>query len=460
MMKTNAREFHSAQLQRAHDLGQSGQIAAAEHLYREYLKEAPQDAQVLFNVGVLIQQRASSPSERYEAAGFYEKALQSPEADMELKASCLNNMGILMMKVDRPDKAKIAFGFALQIDPLHTEARVNFAECLRFECNYEEADKQFETILQLDHDNASAHFNRGMIAIMFGDLKRGFEHYEHRFDVAAFPTKRFDSAKPLWKGEPLDGKTIVFTAEQGFGDAIQFIRYAQEVKDRWPTCRVWAHTHTLLVNLFKGARGLDLAFDRSDAEDYDYHVPIMSLPHRLGTELATIPARVPYIEPHDDWTPYYLPRPDSRPRIGIVWAGSPRHGKDAWRSLKPEQVQPIIDGVNANFYSLQVGPRWEEVNRINGIISLAPDLLGWEYTAQAILQLDLVITVDTAVAHLAGALGKPVWMMCPYSPDFRWMLGRDDSPWYPTMKIFRQPSKDDWTSVINRIVTELNQWNA
>lgn len=450
---TTLRAQYQDSLQRAHELGQQKRFTEAEYLYRTYLAAAPDDAQVNFNVGVLIQQRANSPADRFEAASFYEKAIMSKDCDMELRASSLNNLGILMMKVEHPEKAAVCFNLALQMDPLHIEARINYAEALRFECKFKEAFDQFDTILKVEPNSPSARFNRGMLHIMYGNLVNGFADYEWRFDVPAFPTPRFVSDKPLWQGEDLDGKTILLTTEQGFGDSIQFIRYAAELKQRW-NCQVWYFGHTLLMELFKGVAGLDRCFDQSDVEDFDYHVPIMSLPHRLGTTLEAIPATVPYIQAAG-WKPFYLPPSDKR-KIGLVWAGSPRHGKDAYRSIKPEQLQPLIDAHReCQFYSLQVGPRWEEVNRLKGVVSLADSLLGWEYTAQAIHQLDLVISVDTAVAHLAGALAKPVWMLCPHSPDFRWMLERPDSPWYPTMTIYRQPSRDSWQPVIERINKDL-----
>lgn len=436
------------QLQLAHDLGQQGKHQEAEALYRDFLSSDPGHPQVNFNMGVLIQQRANTPADRYEAASFYEKTILSGDADMELRASGLNNLGILMMKVEEPEKAAAAFKYALTMDPLHVEARINYAESLRFNNEFSEASKEFDTVLAMQPGSPSARFNRGMLGIMFGDLKQGFEDYEYRFDVPAFPTPRFVSDKPLWRGEDLNEKIILLTEEQGFGDSIQFIRFAGELKRLWPACKVWFYGSALLMELFKGVTALDRVFPKADVEDFDFHCPLLSLPHRLGTTLATIPAEVPYIWPVPNWQQFTLPLSVAsfhKRKIGLVWAGSPRHGKDKWRSLEPEQFQPLIDSAtDCQFYSLQVGPRWEEVERLKNIVSLAPDLLGWEYTAQAIQQLDLVLTVDTAVAHLTGALGKPVWMLCPHSPDFRWMLKREDSPWYPTMRIFRQSSRDDW----------------
>jgi tetratricopeptide (TPR) repeat protein len=441
-------------LQDAHRAGQAKDYGAAERLYREYLMHNPHDPQVLFNMGVLIQQRANAPADRFAAADYYHRCIACVEVEMETKASAMNNMGILMAKVSHPDKALICFKLALTFDPLHVEARINYAESLRFECQFEEADKEFETLVKMDPNNPSAQMNRGMIALMLGDFPRGWAAYEHRFGVPSFPTPVFESVRPMWRGEDLSGKTLLITTEQGFGDSIQFIRYAREIKDRWPDCRVWYFGHSLLIPLFAGVDGLDAAFDYREAEDFDFHVPIMSIPYCMSTTLDTIPNQTPYIS-LDGLPMFQIPEIGAR-RIGLVWAGSPKHGKDEYRSVQPEAFQCLIDSnPDAQFYSLQVGPKADEVSRLRDVIDIAPRITGWTDTAQALSQLDLLISVDTATAHLAGALNVPTWVLIQHSPDFRWMLTREDSPWYPRHRLFRQETRGDWTTVIRRIETAL-----
>lgn len=253
----------------------------------------------------------------------------------------------------------------------------------------------------------------------------------------------------------MSGKTILLTSEQGLGDDIMFIRYARELKKRWPTCKVWFRGGILLRNLFKGVDGLDrfILGDEKPPDDYDYHCSMLSLPHRFGTTLETIPDETPYISPVEGWEEWELPlKGTSIRRIGLCWAGSPRHGKDAWRSLPPESFQSMIDThCEKQFYSLQVGPRADECARLTNIIDLAPSITDFTDTAQAILQLDLVVTCDSAVGHLAGALEKPVWICLPHSPDWRWRLETEKSEWYPTARLFRQEKTGEWEPVLKRI---------
>lgn len=280
----------------------------------------------------------------------------------------------------------------------------------------------------------------------------------------------------------MNGKRLLLFFEQGFGDGIFMIRYAREIKRRWPACQVWTYSHTLLCRLLESCDGVDRAFDffteptgyltRGESEEQflpDYYVPIMSLPHRFGTTIETVPAEVPYI--HAPELYIYPERMNTlglscgiqkigeewkriRP-IGLVWAGSPRHGKDRFRSTPPEIWQPLIDAhPECQFYSLQVGPRQDEVKRLRNVIDMAPAICAvgdWTATAQVVAQLDAICCVDTAVAHLAGAMAKRVLVAIPKSPDFRWGLNGERSVFYPTMTLVRQTVETDWSSVVQRI---------
>jgi Tfp pilus assembly protein PilF len=456
-------------LRKANGAAEARDSDRASELYGEYLNHAPTDPKVLFNLGALRQQAAGKefdPLKMHalyvEAIEFYSRAIESPEADAECKADCLNNHGLVMLKLGFPEKAKIAFHFAIQLKPSHREARLNFADVLVFEGQYDEADRQFFEVINSDPNSAGAQFSRSMVLLTTGEIRRGFREYRSRFAVRSFPSKIMETDRPMWEGEDLDGKTLVVTLEQGFGDQIMFARYFGIIKERWPTVRVLFSCANVLHNLMRGCEGIDGALPdhltpefRAECPDFDYHIPLMHLPDVMGTTLDTIPSKCPYIAPHESWAPFALP-PSEKRKVGLVWAGSPRHGKDKFRSIAPESFQPIIDAhPECQFYSLQCGPRCEEVLRLKNIISLAEHISDWTDTAQAILQLDLVITVDTAICHLAGALGKPVWTLIGSSPDWRWMLGRDDSPWFPTMSLFRQPARDDWRPVMDQINSAL-----
>lgn len=219
-----------------------------------------------------------------------------------------------------------------------------------------------------------------------------------------------------------------------------------------------------MENLLKGCAGIDRylpdhltpEFDAiREGLEFDYHIPLMSIPAALGTTLETIPGNTPYIVPHPDWKPYTLPPSDKR-KVGLVWAGSPTHGRDAFRSIPVEKFQRFIDACpHIQFYSLQCGPRAAEVLKLTNIISLAETIYDWTDTAQAVLGLDLVISVDTSVVHLAGALGKPCWVLLPTGPDWRWLLGRTDSPWYPQAMLYRQDTQGEWDSVIEKVIQDL-----
>lgn len=449
------REENASTLLLAADALEAGRKDQAERYWREYLEVNPNDPDVCYNLGWIIKDTAKDKKQWREAAEWFGRAMNIPGVPMDTLSNCYNELGNLSEMAGRTDKARIGYGMALHVNPDNIAARTNYADSLRSECKFEEADAEYAKVLEKDPSCSDARFSRGMIALLYGHHELGWADYESRWDVYHFSTKPFVSERPLWKGEDLSGKTLLITREQGHGDTFQFIRYAQELKRKWPTCRVWLYCMTMELEVMRGVAGLDRCFDRADVEDFDFHVPIMSLPHRLGTTQETIPANVPYIFNHREWPVYELPNCDKR-KVGLVWAGSPRHGKDKYRSIEPEQFQPIIDAhPECQFYSLQVGPRWEEVKRLNGVISLAESLLGWEYTAQAIQQLDLVISVDTAVVHLAGALGKPCLMLTPHSPDFRWGLNSDRTPWYPQHRLFRQSARDDWQPVLNRINKDL-----
>ena len=241
--------------------------------------------------------------------------------------------------------------------------------------------------------------------------------------------------------------------EQGFGDSFNFVRYAAPLAAMG--ARVLFGCQPCLRDVMGGVYGLSAAVERSDAEPFDYHLPLLDAPHMLGTTTANIPP-AQCIRVMPDWTRFTLDANVLRKRVALVWAGSPTHGKDKARSITPEMMQPIIDAhPECDFFSLQAGPRAHEVERLRGVTDLAPQIENWTTTAQMLACMDLLISVDTACVHLAGAMGTPVFMLCPYSPDWRWGLGTDSSPWYPKLRMFRQTAQNDWQTPIERITQAL-----
>jgi len=316
--------------------------------------------------------------------------------------------------------------------------------------------------IELDPRNELAHVNLGMVLLGAGNLADGFREYEHREKPEPRPELR------PWDGSPTNGRGILLRAEQGFGDSIHFVRYAPLVAERTGGGRIVVECPDLLRRLLQTTPGVDqVVSSLGPLPGVELQASLVSLPHLFGTTLADIPARVPYLFPPPTSNPEFartLARDPTAPgqrRIGLVWAGNPKFGNDRRRSIPIPMLQPIVGLADARFYSLQVGAaakRDADAMRELGIVSLAPWLTDFCETAWAITQLDLVISVDTAVAHLAGALGKPVWLMLPSNPDWRWLRDREDSVWYPTMRLFRQREIGDWPDVIARVADAIRDF--
>ncbi len=268
-------------------------------------------------------------------------------------------------------------------------------------------------------------------------------------------------AQPQWNGESLDGKTILLHAEQGFGDTLQFIRYAPQVAKRGGSVIVECPIE--LSTILRGVEGINRIITKGDSwPSYDVQSSIMSLPLIFGTTPDTIPSQ-PYLSVPPDRIAAWRERlgnPDARHRVGIVWAGRPEHKNDRRRSMRLDQFAPLTEIKSANFFTLQKGPAAAQAATPPpgmSLIDFTSDLHDFVETAALITNLDLVICVDTSIAHLAGAIGKPVWLLLPHAPDWRWMLNRTDTPWYPTMRLFRQPSPGDWPAVMADVTRALAQ---
>jgi len=257
----------------------------------------------------------------------------------------------------------------------------------------------------------------------------------------------------------------VLHPEQGFGDTIQFVRYAPLVAARG--ARVVVACHALLTDLLRSIKGVQVIGTDEPPPAFDYHTPMMSLPRAFETRLDTIPASVPYLfaQPArlEAWRRRLAAR-GARQRIGLVWAGNPKYPRDRARSCAVERLAPLLMLRDCMFYSLQKGATAAEVVKLDPsgerVLDYSGELESFADTAALIGALDLVISVDTAVAHLAGALGKPVWILLPFAPDWRWLQEREDSPWYPTARLFRQPRRGDWDSVLERVAAELEKPRA
>jgi tetratricopeptide (TPR) repeat protein len=301
----------------------------------------------------------------------------------------------------------------------------------------------------------AAHYNLALTLLRAGRLKEGFEEYEWRWQVEQFAGQLRRFSQPLWRGEPLNGRRILIYGEQGAGDGIQFVRYAPLVRDAGGDVVVEVLPHLeRLVSWMEGAYPVVNAL--STGVEFDLQCPFMSLPQRFGTELESIPAPARFSIPpamQDKWAERLR---TERKNAGVVWAGNPRRYHDEARSLPACRLLPLTGLSGIQCWSLQVGPAAADAPA--GVLNLAEELRDFGETAAVISILDLVITVDTAVAHLAGSLNKPTWLLLPYTSDWRWLMDRADSPWYPSLRIFRQQRPLEWGDVIERVASELESW--
>jgi tetratricopeptide (TPR) repeat protein len=373
----------------------------------------------------------------------------------------LNESGGLNMRLGRPEAALACYDRAIAAAPL-PELYVNKGTALRALNRDDEAMASFAAALALKPDFAEAHLKASLVRLRHGDFARGWKDYEWRWRQGDLAARRRNFSAPLWLGEaPIAGKTILLHAEQGFGDTLQFVRYAPFVARTG--ARVVLECQPELKALLSGAEGVAEIVARGDTlPSFDTHCPLLSLPFAFGTRLDIIPNTVPYLKPPEQRLRQWAKRLAdlSEPLVGLVWAGSAAHVNDHNRSMALSALTPILAQADFQFVSLQKDVAAADralLSQFSNVIDMGRELLDFADTAGVVAQLDLLVTVDTSVAHLAGALGKPVALLLPFSPDFRWLLDRADSPWYPTMRIFRQCAVGDWVEPIERLRGELEK---
>ncbi len=471
----------------------AGQPAEAAVSYRRALEQQPDLADAHFNLGLLSSE-----------AGQPERALEFYAATLNLAphhSGALLSAGLAHKELGQWSQAEARFRSLMELEPDNSEARVNLgsvlgelaraagrpdelqraeslcAEVLESQPGLaqawvnlgvirqalgavERAVACFRRALDLQPDNADARYNLGIAELLLGRFETGWENYEARWRTSnpVFAPRSF--TQPAWTGQPLAGRTLLIHAEQGLGDAIQFVRYIPEVLRLG--ARVVLECPQSLTRLLASIQGVAAWVARGQpVPPCDYRIPLLSLPLHLRTVLSTIPKAVPYLKPPPGVRIRFTPtQPGRLFKVGIAWAGNPRHGSDPSRSLALTLLAPLFARSEIALYSLQVGPASQQLRDLppaGPIADLSPQLTDFAITAAVIEQLDLLISVDTAVAHLAGALAKPVWVLLPLAPDWRWLLEREDSPWYPTMRLFRQKTHGDWAEVIQRVVEALRE---
>jgi hypothetical protein len=350
---------------------------------------------------------------------------------------------------------------AIALQPDFLDALVNCSTLLKEMMDLDGSMAMNQRALSLDPECSGAHLNLAICHLLRGEFAEGFTHYEWRWKTEQLQSAVRHFTAPLWTGaQSLSGQTILLHAEQGLGDTVQFCRYAAQLKAMG--ARVLMEVQAPLLPLLHSLAGVDVWLSQGDAlPPFDYHCPLLSLPRALQTGPESVPAQVPYLFADPELVAEWGRRlgPPRRQRVGLVWSGRPEHKNDHNRTMSLVQLAPILAGP-AEFHCLQKEFRpadlaWDPAAK--GVQLWADSLHSFADTAALIMHMDWVIAVDTSVAHVAAALGKPVWLMLPYSPDWRWLLGRDDSPWYPGMRLFRQDASGDWTGVVARLSDALSR---
>ncbi len=425
----------------------AGKFDDAVNHYAMALSFVPDDPVILTNLGVALRSQ-----DKYKASEMcYRRAIAvKPDSP-----GSWSNLGNVLRRQGRLKEAVACHRKAVDLDRKFIDAYYNMGLVLQDLGKLDEAIRIFDYCLKHKPDNVNINWDRSLALLAKGDFLRGFEAYEYRWKREELRERHF--RQPLWDGAPLDGKRIFLYTEQGFGDTLNFSRYVALIAESGG--KVILECQPELHSLMKELDGLEQIIGPGDPlPDFDVQAPLMSLPRIMKHEIDSIPTQCPYLKPPAQaGFPVHVP-PGTIKKIGIVWAGKPTHKNDHNRSVSVENFLTFARIPGVTLYSLQKGPessQREECSCGTLIRELAGGCEDFGDTAKVMLQLDLIITVDTAVAHLAGGLGLPVWVAIPYNPDWRWMRKRSDSPWYPTMTLFRQKKADEWGPVFDAMLKRL-----
>ncbi len=391
----------------------------------------------------------------HQAIKYYNKALAINPGFSEV----YNSLGLLLRKNGFYEEAENKFLTGLEKDKQNLRLYNSLGNILKLQGKFKEAEKQFDNALRLDKNFIEAKFSKSLLDLLKGDFKNGWKGYENRWNMAPLIKQKKDEKK--WQGQSFSGKTLLVWCEQGMGDSIQFIRYCHKIKLLGGI--VILQCPGALKKLFRFVAGIDKIIDqKEDFFDYDFQISLMSLPFIFQSEIDTIPNQSEYIHvPEKDVNliNQKLSIDKNTLNIGIVWAGNPKLKNDLKRSISLNYFTKLLNIDQTNFYSLQKGDRIGDLNKFSyrNIKNLDDQINDFFDTALIIKNLDVIITVDTSVAHLAGALGKRVWTLLPLSPDWRWLLNRNDSIWYPTMRLYRQKDINHWENVFSEINHDLRK---
>jgi tetratricopeptide (TPR) repeat protein len=443
------------QYELANALKDIGRFADSLPFYREALRLSSNDPAVLINYGDAMRLLGRFD----DAEGAYRDALahNPTNADAHLKLAELYGM------THRFDQAVEILRGLLATDPgMKGYVSHKLAVAALWHGDFAKALDYYDEALELLPDKIDLRLGHAFHLLRLGRFEEGWRESEARTRYARWVNEMytFKFAQPRWDGAPLEGRTILVYAEQGFGDKIQFCRYLPLVTERGG--KVLFYCDEELLRLFRRLNGIERVEPFNDKifqERFDVHIPLMSLPYLFDTRLENIPAKIPYLAADPDAVARWRERMDQkRLNVGLVWSGWPAHRQNYWRSIPARDLAALAEAGPVTFYALQKDASAagiEEIAPLLDIRDISADLHDFDDTAAVISNLDLVISVDTAVAHLAGALGRPTWTLLHCPPDWRWLTDRDDSPWYPTMRLFRREPAEEWPAVLKRVVSAL-----
>jgi tetratricopeptide (TPR) repeat protein len=449
----------------------AGNVASAVAMCENILAAAPAHSNAWHLLGVIALEKGYYN----EAIHFISKALPSSPTE----ALCHSDMGLAYLRLRKFQSAITCFHKAIAIQPNLADAYSNMAEAVAELGDMEMAIDYCQRAIQIDEnhptassnlgalferngdlskaiqilekavarrkDHAAAHWNLALVLLRAGKYQEGWREYEWRWKHPGFSSPRRDFTAPQWAGEPIPGKTLLIHWEQGLGDTLQFARYIRLAQGRSRAERVIFECQKSLATLLQVSNiGADIVFSDT-LPSFDLYLPLLSLPMALE-EFDPMPMQAPYLCAESSEV-----KLAGRLKVGLVWAGDPDHPNDRNRSISPDQLTPLLNIPGADFYSLQFGQPARE-----GITALTIGISDFADTAERMSELDLIISVDTAAAHLAGALGRPVWTLLPFVPDWRWGVEGETTSWYPTMRLFRQKQLGEWAEVIQRVSAELS----
>lgn len=432
-----------------------GKFDEAILCYQNSLKIDPNFIQAYMNLSIA-----------YESKGDIDEAIEYLQKALSLNPTLFylyNNLAVLLETKGQFKQAVACCQKALNLNPNFAEAYINLGAALQATGQLNDAIASFQKAVKLAPNSAYSNYNLALALLMSGDFEQGWEKFEWRKKIQELFYLEASCSIPLWDGRNITGSSILLLGEQGFGDIIQFVRYASLVAQQ--NAKVSIICPKELKSLFKNSKWLHEVIEYGEQlPNFDTYCHLLSLPFIFRTTVETIPTNIPYLYADQELIQKWKCKQQndaSQFKVGLVWSGNPKNYKLAYKSSKLSDFSSLSKLRNVSFYSLQKGDTLQEAqNPPEGMkfINYMDMVDDFSQTAALIMTLDLVISVDTAVAHLSGALGKPIWTLLPFESDWRWMLGREDSPWYPTMKLYRQSFPRDWTSVITDITKDLSKY--